>query len=89
MDESWYMSPKEAWQIVIAENERFQDIRTVGHNGVTSLRRVPRDGMHSNIPYIEVWRGDVLAEEYCQHAIVGVLWVNPRLPITTHFRTKP
>ena len=76
-DEPWYQSAKEAWRIVISDDERGYDSRTVGVGGVTSIKRVPRDGMHSHIPYMEVWRSDVLAEEFCQHNIVGVIWEEP------------
>lgn len=77
MSEPWYMSEKEAWGIIVWEDERTIETRTVGIDGVTSIKRVPREGMHCNIPYLEVWRGDVLAEEWCQHAIKAVLWVEP------------
>ncbi len=76
-DKQWYEEPKEAWRIVLSDHERGYDSRTVGVAGVTSIKRVPREGMHSNIPHLEVWRGDVLAEEWCQHHIKGVVWVEP------------
>lgn len=44
----------------------------VGYSGVTKIETVLRAGMHSNIPYIRVWKGDSLHAEYCQHNIVGV-----------------
>lgn len=47
---------------------------TVGQFGVTRITRVPRNGMYCAIPYFEVWKGDVLQSEHCQHYIESVVW---------------
>lgn len=55
--------------IVIDETETCF---TVGRNGVTSIEACTKSGMHANIPYVRVWKGDVCLAEFCQHQIVGV-----------------
>jgi hypothetical protein len=44
----------------------------VGMNGVTHITATEKPGLHCNIPYIQIWKGECLAAEYCQHGIVGV-----------------
>lgn len=44
----------------------------VGRNGVTRIEACIKDGLHSHIPYVRVWAGDVCLAEFCQHNIVGV-----------------
>lgn len=44
----------------------------VGRNGVTRIEACQKSGLHANIPYVRVWKGDVCEAEFCQHNIVGV-----------------
>ena len=44
----------------------------VGCLGVTRIESTTKSGMHADIPYIRVWKGDVAAAEYCQHNIIGI-----------------
>lgn len=50
---------------------------TVGADGITSIEACTKSGMHANIPYVRVWRGDVAVAEFCQHQIVGVYFKPP------------
>lgn len=44
----------------------------VGRNGVTRIEACQKSGLHANIPYVRVWKGDLCEAEFCQHNIVGV-----------------
>lgn len=44
----------------------------VGRNGVTRIEACTKSGLHANIPYVRVWKGEVCEAEFCQHNIVGV-----------------
>lgn len=44
----------------------------VGRAGVTRIEACQKSGLHANIPYVRVWKGDVCVAEFCQHNIVGV-----------------
>jgi hypothetical protein len=41
-------------------------------SGVTRIEACQKSGLHANIPYVRVWKGDVCEAEFCQHNIVGV-----------------
>lgn len=49
----------------------------VGFDGVTRIEACTKSGLHANIPYLRVWRGDVAVAEFCQHGIVGVYFKVP------------
>lgn len=49
----------------------------VGEQGVTLIQACTKSGMHADIPYVRVWRGDVCLAEFCQHQIVGVYFKEP------------
>ena len=49
----------------------------VGHNDVTRIEACTKSGLHANIPYVRVWKGDVCEAEFCQHNIVGVYFAAP------------
>jgi len=49
----------------------------VGADGVTRLEATTKSGLHADIPYVRVWRGDECAAEFCQHNIVGVFFGKP------------
>jgi hypothetical protein len=49
----------------------------VGGNGVTRIEACTKPGLHCDIPYIRVWKGDVCEAELCQHNIVGVYFAAP------------
>lgn len=44
----------------------------VGIDGVTRIERTQKGGMHCNIPYVRVWKGDALHSEHCQHELQAV-----------------
>lgn len=50
---------------------------TVGRKDVTRIEACQKSGMHANIPYVRVWRGDVCEGEFYQHNIVGVYFGEP------------
>lgn len=56
---------------------RYPEAYRVGYDGVTRIEACTKSGMHANIPYIRVWRGDVCVGEWCQHQIVGVYFKVP------------
>lgn len=49
----------------------------VGRNGVTRIEACTKSGLHANIPYVRVWKGDICFAEFCQHNIVGVYFGEP------------
>ena len=51
----------------------------VGFGGVTHIDATTKSGMHANIPYVRVWKGDLAAAEYCQHNIIGVEFYDVKL----------
>ena len=53
---------------------------TVGRSGVTRIEACTKSGMHADIPYVRVWKGEIAAAEFCQHQIQGVYFVNPTEP---------
>jgi len=50
---------------------------TVGRFGVTRIDKAVKSGEMSYIPYVRVWRGDVLAAEHSQHRLTGVYFKVP------------
>lgn len=44
----------------------------VGRQGVTRIEATTKSGMHADIPYVRVWKGDVAIAEFCQHSLAGV-----------------
>lgn len=52
------------------------DVYRVGdRNGVTRIEACTKPGIHCDIPYVRVWRGELCLAEFCQHQIVGVWFV--------------
>lgn len=49
-----------------------QESYTVGRSGVTRIEACTKSGLHADIPYVRVWKGDQCEAEFCQHNIVGV-----------------
>jgi hypothetical protein len=49
----------------------------IGCEGVTKIERAFKSGMHSDIPYVRIWKGDTPHAEFCQHHIVGVEFIEP------------
>ena len=45
---------------------------TVGYEGVTRIEATTKSGLHADIPYIRIWKGDLASAEFCQHNIVAV-----------------
>lgn len=46
----------------------------VGQHGVTKIIAYGEGGLHCDIPYIRVIKGDEIHAEFCKHAIVGVYY---------------
>jgi hypothetical protein len=44
----------------------------VGYGDVTEIRKVGRPSHYCDVPYIEVWKGDDLYAEFCQHNVAAV-----------------
>lgn len=44
----------------------------VGRNDVTRIEACQKSGLHANLPYIRVWKGEHCFVEFCQHNIIGV-----------------
>lgn len=44
----------------------------VGAGGITRIEACTKSGMHADIPYLRVWKGDACVAEFCQHNIIGV-----------------
>jgi hypothetical protein len=53
----------------------------IGFDGVTRIEACTKSGLHADIPYVRVWKGDVPFAEFCQHNIVGVYFVEEKEPI--------
>lgn len=49
----------------------------VGYDGVTRIEACFKPGLHANLPYVRVWKGDVAVGEFCQHNIVGLYFKEP------------
>lgn len=67
-------------EIAYIEIDTIPDVQgsfCVGRNGVTRIEPIEKSGMHANIPYVRVWKGDAPVAEYCQHNIVGVIFKEP------------
>lgn len=62
----------EGVEIEMIEIDQSETRYHVGYNGVTRIEAFTKSGMHANIPYVRVWKGDQPAAEFCQHNIVGV-----------------
>ena len=49
----------------------------VGIAQVTRIEACTKSGMHSDIPYIRVWTGEIALLEVCQHKL-DALWFDPK-----------
>lgn len=58
--------------IIVTEFEGEYEAYHVGREGVTRIEACVKSGMHADIPYVRVWKGDVCVAEFCQHNIQGV-----------------
>ena len=58
-------------------SEEGATIYNVGRNGVTRIEACTKSGLHADIPYVRVWKGDVCEAEFCQHNIVGIYFSPP------------
>lgn len=63
--------PISAIQVPEAEEGAGQ-LFAVGRSGVTRIEATTKSGIHADIPYVRVWKGDVAVAEFCQHQIIGV-----------------
>ena len=46
----------------------------VGRKGVTRIEQFMLPGPQGELPYIRVWKGDLVDAEFCRHNIVGVYY---------------
>lgn len=49
----------------------------VGRDGVTRISRFARFGLHNEIPYVRVHRGDEVLAEFCLHNVIGIQMGEP------------
>lgn len=81
-----------AWELRSREHPVAQPIRAidvyidadhdpvfyvVGRCDVTRIEACTKSGLHADIPYVRVWKGEVCEAEFCQHNIVGVYFAQP------------
>ena len=52
----------------------------VGTSGVTRIEACTKSGMHADVPYVRVWKGDICEAEFCQHNIAGVYFASSPQP---------
>lgn len=48
------------------------ELYKVGVAGVTRIEACTKSGLHADIPYIRIWKGDEALAEFCQHNIRGI-----------------
>ena len=58
--------------ILVYANEYGELVHKVGAVGVTEITKVSLAGPYNYVPYLKVWKGDILLAEFCQHNVVGV-----------------
>lgn len=58
--------------ITICAHPEAEETYIVGITGVTRIEACTKSGLHADLPYVRVWKGDVCKAEFCQHNIVGV-----------------
>ena len=63
--------------VSVFETERGNEYHEVGKYEVTRIEACFKSGMHANIPYIRVWKGEHCVGEFCQHNVVGVYFEQP------------
>lgn len=61
----------------VLETETACEHYMLGKDGVTRIEAATKSGMHANIPYIRIWKGNFCVAEFCQHNIVGVYFAEP------------
>lgn len=61
---------------LVEVGSRFPEVYRVGWDGVTRIEACTKSGLHADIPYVRVWKGDVAFAEFCQHHIVGVYFTD-------------
>lgn len=73
-DEMSYEHPidREISEICIDSIPGVEERYVVGRSGVTRIEACTKSGLHADIAYVRVWRGDDPLAEFCQHNIVGV-----------------
>jgi hypothetical protein len=66
------MSEHPVNQVISAIEITAEDFYRVGSSGVTRIEATTKSGMHADIPYVRVWRGESAIAEFCQHNIICV-----------------
>lgn len=64
-------------EIDVYLSEEGSTFYRVGKDGVTRIEACTKSGLHADIPYVRVWKGEVCEAEFCQHNIVGVYFATP------------
>lgn len=64
-------------EIDVYLSEESATFYRVGKDGVTRIEATAKSGLHADIPYVRVWKGEVCEAEFCQHNIVGVYFATP------------
>lgn len=64
-------------EIDVYLSEEGSTFYRVGDKGVTRIEACTKSGLHANVPYVRVWKGEVCEAEFCQHNIVGVYFAQP------------
>lgn len=44
----------------------------VGQHGTTRIEKAGKEGPHSYLPYVRVFKGEHVVAEFCQHMLNGV-----------------
>lgn len=73
------LTPEHAANVVIdAIQVSAETGYTVGRCGVTLIEAFTKSGLHTDIAYVRVWKGESPCAEFCQHNIVGVYFAEAK-----------
>lgn len=59
-------------EIVMVEVSEDSVYRVSASSGITRIEACTKSGMHADIPYVRIWRGDTCLAELCQHNILAL-----------------
>lgn len=63
-------------RMVVASDIK-NEVYRLGMSGVTHIEETIMPGLYGNLPYIRIWKGDIVYAEFCQHGIYGVYFDEP------------
>lgn len=66
--------------LVVFEHDGGHETYQVGFGGITRIEACTKSGLHADIPYVRVWKGEEAVAEFCQHNIRGVYFDPPQEP---------